>query len=131
MCAKSGAVGWGCPLREYVSVCLPPFVCLLHRTLPVLVHFCPSDRCPSSSLNRGLLGRPGWRDSELLRQCRGSEQALWGLPCSWAQVPAHAWSHAEELAKVVRGRILQEQARLVWVELSGSPGGGSSSSSEA
>ncbi|XP_038935188.1 caspase recruitment domain-containing protein 10 isoform X4 [Rattus norvegicus] len=79
---------------------------------------------------RSLLGRPGWRDSELLRQCRGSEQWLWGLPCSWVQVPAHAWGHAEELAKVVRGRILQEQARLVWVER-GSSRGGSGSSSEA
>uniref|UniRef100_A0A8C2W3T6 Caspase recruitment domain-containing protein 10 n=2 Tax=Chinchilla lanigera TaxID=34839 RepID=A0A8C2W3T6_CHILA len=78
---------------------------------------------------RGLLGRPGGRDSELLRQCRSAEQALWGLPCSWVQVPAHAWGHAEELAKVVRGRILQEQARLVWVERGSS--GGSGSSSEA
>ncbi|KAM5251975.1 caspase recruitment domain-containing protein 10 isoform 2-T2 [Hipposideros larvatus] len=79
---------------------------------------------------RGLLGRPGWRDSELLRQCRGSEQVLWGLPCSWVQVPAHTWGHSEELAKMVRGRILQEQARLVWVER-GSGRGSSSSSSEA
>ncbi|XP_004675735.1 PREDICTED: caspase recruitment domain-containing protein 10 isoform X2 [Condylura cristata] len=76
---------------------------------------------------RGLLGRPGWRDSELLRQCRGSEQVLWGLPCSWVQVSAHAWSHSEELAKVVRGRILQEQARLVWVERGGGRGGHGSS----
>ncbi|KAL1767104.1 caspase recruitment domain-containing protein 10 [Sigmodon hispidus] len=76
---------------------------------------------------KGLLGRPGCRDSELLRQCRGSEQWLWGLPCSWVQVPAHAWGHAEELAKVVRGRILQEQARLVWVERGSSQGGSSSS----
>ncbi|XP_059537590.1 caspase recruitment domain-containing protein 10 isoform X1 [Myotis daubentonii] len=79
---------------------------------------------------RGLLGRPGWRDSELLRQCRSSEQVLWALPCSWVRVPAHAWAHSEELAKVVRGRILQEQARLVWVER-GSSRGCSSSSSEA
>ncbi|KAL4678437.1 hypothetical protein H8957_008010 [Semnopithecus entellus] len=78
---------------------------------------------------RGLLGRPGWRDSELLRQCRGSEQVLWGLPCSWVQVPAREWGHAEELAKVVRGRILQEQARLVWVERGSSRG--CSGSSEA
>ncbi|XP_068826527.1 caspase recruitment domain-containing protein 10 isoform X2 [Capricornis sumatraensis] len=80
---------------------------------------------------RGLLGRPGWRDSELLRQCRSSEHVLWGLPCSWVQVPAHEWGHSEELAKVVRGRILQEQARLVWVERGSTRGGGSSSSSEA
>nr|XP_045008759.1 caspase recruitment domain-containing protein 10 isoform X2 [Jaculus jaculus] len=79
---------------------------------------------------RGLLGRQGQRDSELLRQCRSSEQRLWGLPCSWVQVPAHAWAHAEELAKVVRGRILKEQARLVWVERGSSPGG-SGGSSEA
>uniref|UniRef100_A0A4X2JZK7 Caspase recruitment domain-containing protein 10 n=1 Tax=Vombatus ursinus TaxID=29139 RepID=A0A4X2JZK7_VOMUR len=65
---------------------------------------------------RSLLGRPGWRDSELLRQCRGGEHLLWDLPCSWARVDTHAWAHAEELAKVVRGRILQEQARTVWVE---------------
>ncbi|XP_070310021.1 caspase recruitment domain-containing protein 10 isoform X1 [Odocoileus virginianus] len=80
---------------------------------------------------RGLLGRPGWRDSELLRQCRGSEHVLWGLPCSWVQVPAHEWGHSEELAKVVRGRILQEQARLVWVERGSTRGGGSSSSSSS
>lgn len=75
---------------------------------------------------RSLLGRPGWRDSELLRQCRSSEQALWGLPCSWVQVPAHEWGHSEELAKVVRGRILQEQARLVWAECGSGRGCGSS-----
>uniref|UniRef100_A0A2K6A502 Caspase recruitment domain family member 10 n=1 Tax=Mandrillus leucophaeus TaxID=9568 RepID=A0A2K6A502_MANLE len=79
-------------------------------------------RAIQESVGKGLLGRPGWRDSELLRQCRGSEQVLWGLPCSWVQVPAHEWGHAEELAKVVRGRILQEQARLVWVERGSSRG---------
>lgn len=56
---------------------------------------------------------------------------LWGLPCSWVQVLAHEWGHSEELAKVVRGRILQEQARLVWVERGSTRSGGSSSSSEA
>ncbi|XP_074082974.1 caspase recruitment domain-containing protein 10 isoform X2 [Macrotis lagotis] len=65
---------------------------------------------------RSLLGRPGWRDSELLRQCRSVEHLLSDLPCSWARVDTQAWAHAEELAKVVRGRILQEQARTVWVE---------------
>ena len=93
--------------------------CLCRRlslSVSVSVFVSHSDHRPLSSLSRALLGRPGWRDSELLRQCRGSEQVLWGLPCSWVQVPAHEWGHSEELAKVVRGRILQEQARLVWVE---------------
>uniref|UniRef100_A0A2K6A4Z8 Caspase recruitment domain-containing protein 10 n=1 Tax=Mandrillus leucophaeus TaxID=9568 RepID=A0A2K6A4Z8_MANLE len=102
---KVGAEGWSGVLREVAQT-----------HLHVLV------ACHSPGSWRGLLGRPGWRDSELLRQCRGSEQVLWGLPCSWVQVPAHEWGHAEELAKVVRGRILQEQARLVWVERGSSRG---------
>lgn len=124
-----------------LSVSLTPSVHPPSLTLHVLVHsflslslsiFIPlSDHCLLCSLGRGLLGRPGWRDSELLRQCRGSEHVLWGLPCSWVQVLAHEWGHSEELAKVVRGRILQEQARLVWVERGSTRSGSSSSSSEA
>lgn len=105
------------------TLCDSPCLC---PSLPVSVWH--SAHCPLSSLGRGLLGRPGCRDSELLRQCRGSEQVLWGLPCSWVQVPAHTWGHSEELAKLVRGRILQEQARLVWVERGSGPAGGSGSS---
>lgn len=99
---------------------------LVHNDIyPIVIHVEVTEK--NIREVRGLLGRPGWRDSELLRQCRGSEQVLWGLPCSWVQVPAHAWAHAEELAKVVRGRILQEQARLVWVERGSSRGCQSSS----
>ncbi|XP_047642296.1 caspase recruitment domain-containing protein 10 isoform X5 [Phacochoerus africanus] len=94
---------------------------------PIVIHVEVTEK-NVREVSRALLGRPGWRDSELLRQCRGSEQVLWGLPCSWVQVPAHEWGHSEELAKVVRGRILQEQARLVWVERGR---GCSSNSSEA
>ncbi|NXI66735.1 CAR10 protein, partial [Anseranas semipalmata] len=65
---------------------------------------------------RSLLGKPGQRDAEVLKVCRGAEQALHALPCSWARVEAHAWSHAEELPKVVRGCIFQEQTRPLWVE---------------
>uniref|UniRef100_A0A8B9SU09 Caspase recruitment domain family member 10 n=1 Tax=Anas platyrhynchos TaxID=8839 RepID=A0A8B9SU09_ANAPL len=65
---------------------------------------------------RNLLGKPGQRDTEMLKMCRGAEQALHALPCSWARVEPHAWSHAEELPKVVRGCIFQEQTRPLWVE---------------
>ncbi|NXJ14454.1 CAR10 protein, partial [Odontophorus gujanensis] len=65
---------------------------------------------------RSLLGQPGQRDAEVLKACRGAERALHGLPCSWARVEPHAWSHAEELPKVVRGCIFQEQNRPLWVE---------------
>ncbi|XP_068521769.1 caspase recruitment domain-containing protein 10 [Anas acuta] len=65
---------------------------------------------------RSLLGKTGQRDTEVLKMCRGAEQALHALPCSWARVEPHAWSHAEELPKVVRGCIFQEQTRPLWVE---------------
>ncbi|KFV53389.1 Caspase recruitment domain-containing protein 10, partial [Tyto alba] len=65
---------------------------------------------------RSLLGKAGQRDSEVLKVCRGAEQALHTLPCSWARVEPHAWSHVEELPKVVRGCIFQEQTRPLWIE---------------
>ncbi|NXA60435.1 CAR10 protein, partial [Mohoua ochrocephala] len=65
---------------------------------------------------RSLLGKAGRRDSEVLKVCRGVERALHALPCSWARVEPHAWSHAEELPKVVRGCIFQEQTRPLWIE---------------
>ncbi|KFQ62548.1 Caspase recruitment domain-containing protein 10, partial [Pelecanus crispus] len=65
---------------------------------------------------RSLLGKAGQRDSEVLKVCRSAEQALHTLPCSWACVESHAWSHAEELPKVVRGCIFQEQTRPLWIE---------------
>ncbi|NXM23553.1 CAR10 protein, partial [Oxyruncus cristatus] len=65
---------------------------------------------------RSLLEKAGQRDSEVLKVCRGVEQALHALPCSWARVEPHAWTHAEELPKVVRGCIFQEQTRPLWIE---------------
>ncbi|NWX05509.1 CAR10 protein, partial [Caloenas nicobarica] len=65
---------------------------------------------------RSLLGKVGQRDSEVLKVCRGVEQALHALPCSWARVEPHAWSRVEELPKVVRGCIFQEQTRPLWIE---------------
>ncbi|NXM89435.1 CAR10 protein, partial [Oenanthe oenanthe] len=65
---------------------------------------------------RSLLGKAGQRDSEVLKVCRGVERALHTLPCSWARVEPQAWSCAEELPKVVRGCIFQEQTRPLWIE---------------
>ncbi|XP_062989567.1 caspase recruitment domain-containing protein 10 isoform X2 [Elgaria multicarinata webbii] len=65
---------------------------------------------------RSLLGKPGQRDSEVLKQCRQAEWSLHTLPCSWARVDPQSWGSAEELVKVVRAHIFQEQTRVVWVE---------------
>ncbi|XP_043376374.1 caspase recruitment domain-containing protein 10 isoform X5 [Dermochelys coriacea] len=65
---------------------------------------------------RSLLRKPGQRDSDVMKLCRSAEQALHALPCSWACVDAQSWCHAEELVKVVRRCIFQEQNRVVWIE---------------
>ncbi|NXG63087.1 CAR10 protein, partial [Hemiprocne comata] len=65
---------------------------------------------------RSLLGKAGQRDTEVLKVCLGAEQALHTLPCSWACVEPHMWSHTEELPKVVRRRIFQEQNYPLWIE---------------
>ncbi|KAM6437166.1 caspase recruitment domain-containing protein 10 isoform 1-T5 [Liasis olivaceus] len=65
---------------------------------------------------RSLLGKPGQRDSEVLKKCQRDEWVLHTLLCSWAWVDPQSWSSAEELVKVVRAHIFQEQTRIVWVE---------------
>uniref|UniRef100_A0A452HHP4 CARD domain-containing protein n=1 Tax=Gopherus agassizii TaxID=38772 RepID=A0A452HHP4_9SAUR len=65
---------------------------------------------------RSLLRKPGQRDSDVVKLCQSAEQALRALPCSWACVDAQSWCHAEELVKVVRRCIFQEQNKVVWVE---------------
>ncbi|KAM9169295.1 caspase recruitment domain-containing protein 10, partial [Pangshura tecta] len=65
---------------------------------------------------RSLLQKPGQRDSDVVKLCQSAEQALHALPCSWACVDAQSWCHAEELVKVVRRCIFQEQNKVVWVE---------------
>nr|XP_025038333.1 caspase recruitment domain-containing protein 10 [Pelodiscus sinensis] len=65
---------------------------------------------------RSLLRKPGQRDSDVVKLCRSAEQTLHALPYSWACVDAQSWCHVEELVKVVRLRIFQEQNRIVWLE---------------
>ncbi|XP_074839978.1 caspase recruitment domain-containing protein 10 isoform X2 [Carettochelys insculpta] len=65
---------------------------------------------------RSLLWKPGQRDSEVVKLCRRAEQALYALPYSWAHLDAQSWCQVEELVKVVRLCIFQEQNRIVWVE---------------
>lgn len=67
-------------------------------------------------LSRSLLEKPGLREAEVLKQCRRAEQVLHTLPCSWAWLDSQSWDSTEELVKVVRSRIFQEQTRILWVD---------------
>ncbi|XP_039918512.1 caspase recruitment domain-containing protein 10 isoform X1 [Hirundo rustica] len=85
-----------------------------HEIYPIVIHVEVTEKNIRGL--RSLLGKAGQRDSEVLKVCRGVERVLHTLPCSWARVEPHAWSHSEELPKVVRGCIFQEQTRPLWIE---------------
>lgn len=103
--------GWRCEGSNWLSVGVRVFLGGF-ATPPV---YAKANVCPCV-FPRSLLGKAGQRDSEVLKVCRGVERALHTLPCSWARVEPHAWSHVEELPKVVRGCIFQEQTRPLWIE---------------
>ncbi|XP_039189552.1 caspase recruitment domain-containing protein 10 [Crotalus tigris] len=65
---------------------------------------------------RSLLGKPGQRESEVLKKCQRDEWVLHTLPCLWVWVDPQSWSSSEDLVKVVRAHIFQEQTRMVWIE---------------
>ncbi|XP_062388921.1 caspase recruitment domain-containing protein 11 isoform X4 [Sardina pilchardus] len=55
-------------------------------------------------------------EEELLRMCRAKEKELEGLPCLYSTVEPEAWSSVEDLLKVIKDKILDEQKKTVWVE---------------
>ncbi|KAL4834008.1 hypothetical protein H8958_014953 [Nasalis larvatus] len=101
--------------------------CLAPRLIRNLLDL-PSSRldfqvCPAESLSGEELcpsSAPGAPKAQPATPGLGSR--IRAIQESVGKVPAQEWGHAEELAKVVRGRILQEQARLVWVERGSSRG---------
>ncbi|XP_039734844.1 caspase recruitment domain-containing protein 11 isoform X2 [Pteropus medius] len=64
---------------------------------------------------RKMLPRPETED-EFLRLCRLKEKELEALPCLYATVEADAWGSVEELLRVVKDRIGEEQRKTVWVD---------------
>uniref|UniRef100_A0A6J0TBB2 Caspase recruitment domain-containing protein 10 isoform X1 n=1 Tax=Pogona vitticeps TaxID=103695 RepID=A0A6J0TBB2_9SAUR len=85
-----------------------------HEIYPIVIHIEVTEK--NIKAVRSLLGKSRLHDSEVLKQCWRAEGSLHALPCSWALVDHPAWSSAEELVKVVRAHIFQEQTRIVWVE---------------
>ncbi|XP_031422220.1 caspase recruitment domain-containing protein 11 isoform X3 [Clupea harengus] len=55
-------------------------------------------------------------EEEFLRMCRAKEKELEGLPCLYSTVEPESWSTVEDLLKVIKDKILEEQRKTVWVE---------------
>lgn len=64
---------------------------------------------------RKMLPRPE-TEEEFLRLCRLKEKELEALPCLYATVEADMWGSVEELLRVLKDKISEEQRKTVWVD---------------
>ncbi|XP_056143697.1 caspase recruitment domain-containing protein 11 [Lampris incognitus] len=55
-------------------------------------------------------------EEEFVRLCRLKEKELEAVPCLYASVEPEAWAGTDDLLRVVKEKILEEQRKTVWVE---------------
>lgn len=48
--------------------------------------------------------------------CRLKEKELEALPCLYATVEAEMWGSLEELLRVIKDKIGEEQRKTIWVD---------------
>ncbi|KAI5622726.1 caspase recruitment domain-containing protein 11 isoform X2, partial [Silurus asotus] len=55
-------------------------------------------------------------EEDFLKMCRAKEKELEALPCLYATVEPDSWSGVEDLLRLIKDKILEEQRKTVWVE---------------
>ncbi|XP_029102865.1 caspase recruitment domain-containing protein 11-like isoform X2 [Scleropages formosus] len=55
-------------------------------------------------------------EDEFLKICRLKEKDLESLPCLYTSVEPDSWSGVEDLLKIIKDKILEEQRKTVWIE---------------
>ncbi|XP_026785755.1 caspase recruitment domain-containing protein 11 isoform X2 [Pangasianodon hypophthalmus] len=55
-------------------------------------------------------------EEDFLKMCRAKEKELEALPCLYATVEPDSWSGVEDLLRLIKDKILEEQKKTVWVE---------------
>nr|XP_057905216.1 caspase recruitment domain-containing protein 11 isoform X2 [Doryrhamphus excisus] len=55
-------------------------------------------------------------EDEFVRSCRAKEKELEGIPCLYANLEPDSWAGTDDLVRVVKERIFEEQKKTVWVE---------------
>uniref|UniRef100_A0A3Q3VTY9 Uncharacterized protein n=1 Tax=Mola mola TaxID=94237 RepID=A0A3Q3VTY9_MOLML len=55
-------------------------------------------------------------EEEFVRLCRAKEKELEGVPCLYATLEPEAWAGMDDLIRITKERILEEQKKMVWVE---------------
>uniref|UniRef100_A0A8C5SPB6 Caspase recruitment domain family member 11 n=1 Tax=Laticauda laticaudata TaxID=8630 RepID=A0A8C5SPB6_LATLA len=64
---------------------------------------------------RKLLPKPELEE-ELLRTCRHNEKELEGLPCLYALLETDLWSSLEDLLRIIKDKVWEEQQKTIWVD---------------
>ncbi|XP_020782845.1 caspase recruitment domain-containing protein 11 isoform X2 [Boleophthalmus pectinirostris] len=55
-------------------------------------------------------------EDEFVRLCRAKEKELEGMPCLYASLEPDSWTSLDDLVKVIKDRIVEEQKKTIWVE---------------
>uniref|UniRef100_A0A8C2E050 Caspase recruitment domain-containing protein 11-like n=1 Tax=Cyprinus carpio TaxID=7962 RepID=A0A8C2E050_CYPCA len=55
-------------------------------------------------------------EEEFLKMCRSKEKELETLPCLYAGVEPDCWGGVEDLVRIIKDKIFEEQKKTVWVE---------------
>ncbi|KAM7386509.1 hypothetical protein PAMA_009221 [Pampus argenteus] len=55
-------------------------------------------------------------EEEFVKLCRAKEKELEGIPCLYASLEPEAWAGTDDLIRVIKDRILEEQKKTIWVE---------------
>uniref|UniRef100_A0A672MTV4 Caspase recruitment domain family member 11 n=1 Tax=Sinocyclocheilus grahami TaxID=75366 RepID=A0A672MTV4_SINGR len=55
-------------------------------------------------------------EEEFLKMCRSKEKELEMLPCLYASVEPDSWGGVEDLVRIIKDKIFEEQKKTVWVE---------------
>ncbi|XP_054851246.1 caspase recruitment domain-containing protein 11 [Eublepharis macularius] len=64
---------------------------------------------------RKLLPKPEVED-ELLRMCRQNEKELEALPCLYAPLEVDTWSSIEDLLRIIKEKVGEEQRKTIWID---------------
>ncbi|CAM5142970.1 unnamed protein product [Eretmochelys imbricata] len=64
---------------------------------------------------RKLLPKPE-TEEEFLRVCRQKEKELEALPCLYAPLEADMWSSIEDLIRIIKEKIGEEQRKTIWID---------------
>ncbi|XP_040296615.1 caspase recruitment domain-containing protein 11 [Bufo bufo] len=55
-------------------------------------------------------------EEEFLRICRQKEKELEALPCLYATIESDAWNTIDDLIRVIKERIAEEQRKTIWID---------------